>query len=212
LKLSPQQVAAAKARGFVLFPASQPQIDRMTMQRRIFDVNGRPYVVSRDGVYFETHATLAPLIADAPDLPAAVPEAAAPPTEAPPPAPAPTAEAVPRREPPAQPAEAAPEPVPPAESQVEEAAPATRSPRRRIAKPKTEPEAEAGAEEAPRKPTRRRAMAARVEETAMTAPPAAEAESQEGESTGAAGRRRLWQAEPRWRVAGAIRRGRPPRG
>lgn len=84
MKLSPQQIAAAKARGFVLFPASQSQIDRMTMQRRIFDVDGRPHVVSRDGVYFETHATLAPTIADASQ--GAMPEPAAAPMPAPPPA------------------------------------------------------------------------------------------------------------------------------
>ena len=41
-----------------MFPATQGQIDRMTMQRRVFDVDGRPHVVSRDGLYFETHATL----------------------------------------------------------------------------------------------------------------------------------------------------------
>ncbi len=234
LKLTPQQVAAAKARGFVLFPATQGQIDRMTMQRRVFDVDGRPHVVSRDGLYFETHATLAPVIADAEAfaVAAAAPE---PPTAvavavAPRPAPAPSAAAKPEPEPePSASSEVAPEPQlplavvperPAAEPAVEEAAAEDvaprRVPRRRLA---AKPEAEGET----RKPARRRTMVERAEEL-FSPPPEPEPGhvatehtlslpvDDSAQGTEAAARRRQRVADaPRWQVAGAIRRGRQPR-
>ena len=193
MKLTPQQVAAAKARGFVMFPATQGQIDRMTMQRRVFDVDGRPHVVSRDGLYFETHATLAPVIADAAEfvVPAAVPAVATTPVPTPAPvaatAPPPRVEAAPITAPvaevvpasPAPPAAQATEPAPElplaaeapvadapvAEAPAEDEAP-RRAPRRRLA---AKPEAEGDV----RKPTRRRTMVERAEEL-FSAPPEAE--------------------------------------
>ncbi len=228
MKLSPQQVAAAKARGFVLFPATQGQIDRMTMQRRVFDVDGRPHVVSRDGLYFETHATLAPVIADAENF--AVPE----PTPAASPAPAPAAAVVatptspvPAAAPSPAPAEvAAPEPAPAvAEAAADQAgdpagdpgeeAPA-RAPRRRLA-------AKPAAEGDTRKPTRRRTMVERAEELFSPPPPPEPGHvatehtlslpvDDSAQGTEAAARRRQRVADaPRWQVAGAIRRGRQPR-
>jgi hypothetical protein len=202
LKLSPLQVAAAKSRGFALFPATQAQIERMTMQRRIFDVEGRPHVVSRDGVYFETHATLAPVIATAPAQPVAT---------APVPMPV-AAEAAPEPVAPtlAQTVATAPEPgpaaeeAPPGEEPAEETAPPV--PRRRLSRPRSEE----GTEGAAPRPSRRRAMAARAEEPALTAP---EDEARPEDDTDAASRRRARPGEPpRWRVAGAMRRGRLPRG
>ena len=156
MKLSPQQVAAAKARGFVMFPATRSQIDRMTMQRRVFDVDGRPHLVSRDGLYFETHATLAPVIAD-------VVEMAPPPVAEPPPA-------LPVAAPVVEAAAAVPAPEPAAPEAQPDAEPTTARPlRRRLTKPDSGPvegmltlTAPPDEGEAPRKPVRRRAMAARV--------------------------------------------------
>ena len=63
MELSREQVEAAKALGCAFFPASEAQVARLTMQRRIFALGGRPFVATRDGGGFhETHATLARLI------------------------------------------------------------------------------------------------------------------------------------------------------
>jgi hypothetical protein len=214
LKLSPQQVAAAKARGFALFPASQSQIDRMTMQRRIFEVEGRPHVVSRDGVYYETHATLAPTLAHLPAEPVATaPEPSAPAEPPPPPAAA-------LAEPPA-----APEPAEAAAAEEAGAEDSTdpRAPRRRIlratgpggsapkpAAPAAEPGAEAEAEP-PRRTLRRRSASSAADSAVLASEPTAPTEAETNAETEAATRRR-WQVEaPRWQVAGAMRRGRAPR-
>ncbi len=207
MKLTPQQVAAAKARGFVMFPATQGQIDRMTMQRRVFDVDGKPHVVSRDGLYFETHATLAPMIADAlaamPAAPEPEPMAAAPVVVAAAPDVAVAAE------PAAVEAEAEPE------------AAAEDAPRRPVRRRLTRPETTEGGEE-PRKPARRRAMPAQADaDMAVAAAEPAAATPQttlslpvDDSELGleAAARRRMRSSEaPRWQVAGALRRGRQPR-
>jgi hypothetical protein len=63
VELKPEQVEAARARGCVFFPASAEQVARLSMQRRVFTLGGRPFVATRDGGGFhETHATLARLI------------------------------------------------------------------------------------------------------------------------------------------------------
>ena len=63
MELSREQVEAAKANGCAFFPASEAQVARLAMQRRIFRLGGRPFVATRDGGGFhETHATLARLI------------------------------------------------------------------------------------------------------------------------------------------------------
>ena len=208
------------------------------MQRRVFDVDGRPHVVSRDGLYFETYATLAPAIADfvtalepalAPIATVVVPSVVAPPPAAAMDPVVGTADVI-----------VMPEHGPedslddnaaavPAETEVE-AAP-KRPVRRRTAKLEG---AEPGAE--PRRPTRRRTMADRAEELfaapapAPAPPPApvpAEAEaggqaphqntlslpvddSEQGLEAAARRRMRVTEA-PRWQVAGALRRGRQPR-
>jgi hypothetical protein len=54
---------AAKACGCTFFPASEAQAQRLAMQRRIFTLDGKPFLATRDGGgFFETHATLALLI------------------------------------------------------------------------------------------------------------------------------------------------------
>jgi hypothetical protein len=200
----------------------------MTMQRRVFDVDGRPHVVSRDGLYFETHATLAPVIADAESFvaPVAAPQPPAPPVAVAPVATAPVVVAAapiaPLRTEPTQVAEpAAPEPQLPLAAEAPEG-PATddaaprRAPRRRLA---AKPEAEGDA----RKPTRRRTMVERAEEL-FSPPPEPEPghvatehtlslpvdDSVQGTEAAARRRQRVADA-PRWQVAGAIRRGRQPR-
>jgi hypothetical protein len=62
LELSPDQRTAARALGCAFFPASEAQVARLTMQRRIFRLDGQPVMVSRDGAYYETHSTLLALI------------------------------------------------------------------------------------------------------------------------------------------------------
>jgi len=63
LELTPVQRAAAEAGGCVFRPATDEQVGRLSMQRRVFRIDGRPFVATRDGGgFFETHATLLPLI------------------------------------------------------------------------------------------------------------------------------------------------------
>ena len=63
LELTPDQLRAARACGCVFLPATDEQVGRLSMQRRVFRIDGRPFVATRDGGgLFETHATLLPLI------------------------------------------------------------------------------------------------------------------------------------------------------
>ena len=65
MELTPDQRAAAEARSCVFLPTTDEQIGRLSMQRRVFRIDGRPFVATRDGGgFFETHATLLPLIGD----------------------------------------------------------------------------------------------------------------------------------------------------
>jgi hypothetical protein len=62
LELTREQRAAAQACGCALIPATDEQVRRLTMQRRVFRLDGEPVLATRDGGYFETHGTLAALI------------------------------------------------------------------------------------------------------------------------------------------------------
>ena len=63
MDLTQEQVEAAEACGCAFFPATDEQVGRLSMQRRVFRIDGRPFVATRDGGgFFETHATLLPLI------------------------------------------------------------------------------------------------------------------------------------------------------
>jgi len=63
MELTEEQVEAAKARGCTFFPATEGQVARLAMQRRIFTIAGKPFVATRDGGGFhETYATLALLL------------------------------------------------------------------------------------------------------------------------------------------------------
>ncbi|MGG5809641.1 hypothetical protein [Falsiroseomonas sp. CW058] len=66
MELSPDQVRAAEAAGCAFIPATPEQVARLTMQRRIFLIDGQPHLARRHGAgIFETQGTLAPLIAAA---------------------------------------------------------------------------------------------------------------------------------------------------
>ncbi len=56
MHLTPDQLAAARARGCVVTPATAAQVQRLSMQRRIFHVGGEPLDAARDG-YIENHGT-----------------------------------------------------------------------------------------------------------------------------------------------------------
>lgn len=63
LNLTREQRAAAEACGCVLIPASEEQVRRLTMQRRVFRLDGEAVLATRDGGCFETRATLAAMMA-----------------------------------------------------------------------------------------------------------------------------------------------------
>lgn len=63
MELSPDQVRAAEAAGCAFTPATPDQVARLTMQRRIFIIDGQPHIARRHGAgFYETQGTLAPLI------------------------------------------------------------------------------------------------------------------------------------------------------
>jgi hypothetical protein len=64
LNLSPQQIAAAQLVGVAFPPATSAQVQRLAMQRKVFRIAGTAVLATRDGTFFETAATLAPLIAE----------------------------------------------------------------------------------------------------------------------------------------------------
>ncbi len=59
MELTPDHLRAARACGCALLPATDAQVQCLSMQRRIFRIEGRPFVATRDGGgFFETHGTL----------------------------------------------------------------------------------------------------------------------------------------------------------
>ena len=63
MDLTQEQVEAAKACGCACFPATDAQVARLSMQRRVFRIGGKPFMATRDGGgFFETHGTLTLLI------------------------------------------------------------------------------------------------------------------------------------------------------
>jgi hypothetical protein len=213
LKLTPDQIRAARACGCVLTPATEHQVGRLSMQRRVFTADGTPVLVARDG-FIETHGTLAALIkqhlprmAEDRDVEkgAAVlnVEAGTVQDNAVPPLPVggevPTPPVV----------------VPaPAEAEV---APVERKARRGVAarprKPRTQP---VGSAQAAAEPSQGMAEAESAKE--ISAEPAdvsdvpsfVEATLDSGLEVIPTGRRKAGlSASPRWKIAGKLRRGRP---
>ena len=63
MDLTEEQVEAAKACGCAFLPATEAQVAVLSMRRRVFRIDGSPFVATRDGGGFmETHGTLLPLI------------------------------------------------------------------------------------------------------------------------------------------------------
>jgi hypothetical protein len=63
MTLTPEPIAAARARGCAFFPATPDQVARLGMQRRLVVLDGRPHVATRGGGGFlEPHGTLAAVV------------------------------------------------------------------------------------------------------------------------------------------------------
>ena len=63
MDLTEEQVEAAEACGCAFLPATEAQVARLSMQRRVFRIGGSPFVATRDGGgFFETHGTLTLLV------------------------------------------------------------------------------------------------------------------------------------------------------
>jgi hypothetical protein len=58
LQLSYDKVAAARACGIEFPPATPAQVQRLSMQRKVFEIDGQPHLATRDGGFFETAGTL----------------------------------------------------------------------------------------------------------------------------------------------------------
>ena len=63
MQISPEKVAAARACGIAFLPASSEQVRRLSMQLKVFEIDGKPHVATRNRSFFETSATLDKLIA-----------------------------------------------------------------------------------------------------------------------------------------------------
>ena len=198
LDLTPDQIRAARACGCLLTPATEAQVQRLTMQHRIFRIDGEPFLATRGGGLNESHGTLAALIEKhAPERDAGAEAAATRAT-----APTPAQDTTGGTDAPAL-TLGAPAPV------QSEAAPPERKGRRAAAakprKPRTPPpEAAPASPEAasiagtPAEPSEAADMLAGVE-----------ASRPAGRGARVVGRRRAGEpATPRWAVAGKLRRGR----
>lgn len=64
LNLTPEQVEAASLAGVEFPHASSEQVQRLSMQRKVFQIDSQPVLATRDGVFFETVGTLTALIAE----------------------------------------------------------------------------------------------------------------------------------------------------
>lgn len=62
MHLSPEDIAAAEACGVSFLPASDAQVQRLAMQRKIFYRAGEPVLATRGDGFFETAGTLQRLI------------------------------------------------------------------------------------------------------------------------------------------------------
>lgn len=63
MHLTPEQVAAAHILGCSFQPATHADVARLTVQRRVFHIDGQPVLATRGG-FLETAGTLALLIAE----------------------------------------------------------------------------------------------------------------------------------------------------
>ncbi len=172
------------------------QVQRLTMQQRVFRVDGKPFLLSRDGSYYETAGTLRALIANV--LPEQTESSAA--------APTPIPEETAAEPPPA--GEPAPEPAPPEFASPQPPAPAAPRKRGRPRKAVAPPAAVQAEPEPAPEPVPEPAPEAVPEPENL--PPAAPAPDTGARSDRLArlARRRAGAPLPKWRTAGPARRGR----
>jgi hypothetical protein len=64
LDLTTDQITAAELCGVSFLPATSAQVQRYSMQRKIFRLDGQFVLATRDGSFFETAATLERWIAE----------------------------------------------------------------------------------------------------------------------------------------------------
>ena len=63
MDLTREQAGAAKACGCAFLPATEAQVALLSMQRRVFRIDGKPFMATRDGGgFFEAQGTLALLV------------------------------------------------------------------------------------------------------------------------------------------------------
>jgi hypothetical protein len=62
LKLTSDQINAARECGCEFVPATASEVQRLTMQRRIFRIDDQPVLATRNGSYFETIGTLTQMV------------------------------------------------------------------------------------------------------------------------------------------------------
>jgi hypothetical protein len=217
LHLSPEEIAAAEACGVSFLPASDAQVQRLAMQRKVFYRAGAPILATRGDGFFETVGTLQQLIEEgrqqqrdlsqwmgaaepvAVALPETLPEALA--EALPEAAPAPEAvEAAPVKSAAAEPATSLPKRPRQKRRRPELVTPEPVAPELAAeAEPPEEVEVDAEAAElviAPLPPAPSRSLGRTAARASAKAPPAATAETA-GQDRG-----------KRWLMAGAARRGR----
>ncbi|MGK7870945.1 hypothetical protein [Falsiroseomonas sp. E2-1-a20] len=91
MNLTSEQQRAARACGVTFVPATGAQVQRLTMQRRIFRIDDQPFLAVRNDGFWETYGTLMRLIEEyeqdrrqrSVEVPVAPPEAALAPLSAP---------------------------------------------------------------------------------------------------------------------------------
>jgi hypothetical protein len=65
VQLTDEQVEAAQAQGCRFIEASEAQVRQFSMQRRVFQIRGKPHLAARADGFYETAGTLMALIAEA---------------------------------------------------------------------------------------------------------------------------------------------------
>ena len=65
MQLTNEQAETARAEGCRFVPATEAQVRQFSMQRRVFTIDGAPYLAARQDGFYETAGTLLALIASA---------------------------------------------------------------------------------------------------------------------------------------------------
>jgi hypothetical protein len=65
VQLTDEQAETARAEGCRFVPATEAQVRQFSMQRRVFTIDGAPYLAARQDGFYETAGTLMALIGEA---------------------------------------------------------------------------------------------------------------------------------------------------